>query len=158
MLVNKHLVKNWIKNSELWRTFEQFDEEYLEFTYYVEDENVTNLQEFIDMLQFCTYINIDKIPFSVYIYGYYNRKEVLGWFENKLDNVHSRKFRKSGKLIKSIKQMDVTLHDLGYSKIIRDKLNIFKEYWSYYVFNDVTRNLELKYSGEFDEVIYLLQN
>ena len=120
MLIDKNLVHEWIKNSSFWRTSVKFEESTIEFPYYVESENVTNIEEFSKLLQFCTFIDIDKIPYSIYIYGYYNKNEVSEYFKKKLSNDHSERF------INYLRPFNRDNFEY-YSKIL-DKFKSLKEY------------------------------
>jgi len=128
MLIEKNLVQNFIKESCFWRTNLEFEESTIEFPYYVESENVTNIEEFAKLLKFCTFIDIDQIPYSIYIYAYYNMREVIKFFENKLSNIHYQntfQFLHNTPLDNCLTR----LRELDYPEIIKTKFDeLVKKY------------------------------
>lgn len=94
MEVLRSEIADWMKEGEYYRENEKdFDGDYVVLPKYVRSQNVQNLVQFIELYEFSKMMMLDYFPITLYIYGYYNKKEVIDYLNNRLDNEHLKYLR-----------------------------------------------------------------
>src|SRR5258708_10042629 len=88
MEILKEDVPDWMKKGGLYRTMAENDDDHIIFPIYVADDNVENSSKFSTLIEFSKFTLLDEYPLSIYIYGYYNKDEVIKYLEDKLKNEH----------------------------------------------------------------------
>lgn len=101
--VHNSQIKEWMKKGGLWRGMDD-TEEYILLPKYVENDDVSNIEEFGNLLEFSRVMILDEYPYSLYIYAYYNLEEVKEYLLTLLDNHHRRYYFKNlGKIEDPVK-------------------------------------------------------
>lgn len=78
-------IPEWLKNGDLYRSFDPNDEE-VNIDFIRTNEEVNNLDDFKEVLNVSLYWILDKFPYTLFVYAYYNNSEVLNYLETKSEN------------------------------------------------------------------------
>uniref|UniRef100_A0A6C0AFA2 Uncharacterized protein n=1 Tax=viral metagenome TaxID=1070528 RepID=A0A6C0AFA2_9ZZZZ len=92
MLVKFKDIPEWLHKSQLYRDFDEDSEEEIEVKYLKDNEETNNFTEFKKVLKVSSFWALDKIPYTVYVYAYYNKEEVENYLKIKTNNIYIDKY------------------------------------------------------------------
>uniref|UniRef100_A0A6C0AF18 Uncharacterized protein n=1 Tax=viral metagenome TaxID=1070528 RepID=A0A6C0AF18_9ZZZZ len=93
MLVKFKDIPEWLHESQLYRDFDEDSEEEIEVKYLKDSEEINNFTEFKYILKISSFWSLDKIPYTVYVYAYYNKEEVENYLKIKTNNIYIDKYK-----------------------------------------------------------------
>uniref|UniRef100_A0A6C0AF20 Uncharacterized protein n=1 Tax=viral metagenome TaxID=1070528 RepID=A0A6C0AF20_9ZZZZ len=93
MLIKFKDIPEWLHESQLYRDFDEEDEEEIEIKYLKDNEEVNNFTDFKYILKVSSFWALDKIPYTVYVYAYYNKEEVENYLKIKTNNIYIDKYK-----------------------------------------------------------------
>uniref|UniRef100_A0A6C0AG80 Uncharacterized protein n=1 Tax=viral metagenome TaxID=1070528 RepID=A0A6C0AG80_9ZZZZ len=93
MLIKFKEIPEWLHKSQLYRDFDEDSEEEIEVKYLKDNEEINNFADFKNILKVSSFWALDKIPYTVYVYAYYNKEEVENYLKTKIDNIFLDKYK-----------------------------------------------------------------